>query len=143
MIEELGNNLYIYIPNQNFMKKLLLLTFALLVGTVQAQWTKADFEEIFKEYDYKKSPSFEEYHFHLKGDVPEDYKYNWWKTNKLPELRDTSILIYIEDTQIMILYEDIIDLEYFISDFQRIKGEVYNRGLWQLNLKITVKKRNL
>ena len=45
------------------MKNLLLLAFVLLVSTVQAQWTKADFEKIFKEYDYKKSPYFEEYHF--------------------------------------------------------------------------------
>ena len=124
------------------MKNLLLLAFVLLVSAVQAQWTKADFEKIFKEYDYKKSLYFEEYHFHLKGDVPEDYKYNWLETNKRPELRDKSILIYIEDTQIVILYEDIIDLEYFVSDFQRIKGEVFNRGLWQLNLKIRVRKRN-
>lgn len=123
------------------MKKLLLLTFVLLVSSVQAQWTKADFENIFKEYDYKRSQYFEEYHFHFKGDVPEDYKYNWWKTNKRPELRDDSILIYIEDTPIMILYEEILDLEYFISDFQRIKGEVFNRGLWQLNLDIIVRKR--
>ena len=124
------------------MKNLLLLVFVLLVGTVQAQWTKADFEKIFKEYDYKRSLYFEEYHFQLRGDVPDDYKYNWWKTNKRPELRDKSMLIYIEDEQIMILYEDILDLEYFISDFQRIKGEVYNRGLWQLNLEILVRKRN-
>lgn len=124
------------------MKNLILLAFVLSVSTVQAQWTKVDFEKIFKEYDYKKSLSFEEYHFDLKGEVPEEYKYNWLKTNKRPELKDKSILIYIEDTQIMILYEDIIDLEYFISDFQRIKGEVYNRGLWQLNLKIKVRKRN-
>ena len=124
------------------MKNLLLLAFVLLVSAVQAQWTKADFEKIFEEYDYKKSLYFEEYHFQLKGDVPEDYKYNWLETNKRPELRDKSILIYIEDTQITILYEDIIDLEYFVSDFQRIKGEVFNRGLWQLNLKIRVRKRN-
>ena len=124
------------------MKNLLLLAFVLFVSAVQAQWTKADFEKIFKEYDYKKSLYYEEYHFHLKGDVLQDYKDNWWKTNKRPELRDKSILIYIEDTQIMILYEDIIDLEYFVSDFQRIKGEVFNRGLWQLNLKIRVRKRN-
>ncbi|MCA0932449.1 hypothetical protein LCM02_08300 [Lutimonas saemankumensis] len=127
------------------MKKLLLLAFVLLVSSVQAQaqWTKTDFENIFKEYDYKRSQYFEEYHFNFKGDVPEDYKYNWWKSNKRPELRDDSLLIYIEDTQIRILYEDIIDLEYFVSDFQRIKGEVFNRGLWQLNLIIKVQKRNL
>lgn len=124
------------------MKNFLLLAFGLLVSAVQAQWTKADFEKVFKEYDYKKSPYFEEYHFLLKGDVPEDYKYNWWKTNKRPEIGDKGILINHEDTQIVILYEDILDLEYFISDFQRIKGEVFNRGLWQLNLKIAVQNRN-
>ena len=122
------------------MKKLLLLIFVILVSTVHAQSTKADFEKIFKEYDLKKNSYFEEYHFYLSGDVPHIFKNGWWKTKKRPELRDKSILIYLEDTQIMIRYEDIIALDYFISDFQRIKGEVYNRGNWQLNLDITVRK---